>query len=63
MFADRNLEIRKILLIVPPVTLWKNKRIFNVNYPMGLGYIAAVLKRASYVLMCNKNPEKIRFSG
>ena len=48
VFALKNNEIRKVLLIVPPVTLRKYKRIFNVNYPMGLGYTAAVLKRASY---------------
>lgn len=48
MFTLKNNEISKILLIVPPVTLRKYKPMFNVNYPMGLGYIAAVLKRASY---------------
>ena len=48
MFDLKNNEIRKILLIVPPVTLRKDKPNFNVNFPMGLGYLAAVLKRASY---------------
>jgi len=60
MFALKNNEIRKILLIVPPVTLRKYKPIFNVNYPMGLGYLAAVLKRASYeVIVLDALVEKI----
>ena len=41
-------NIKKILLIVPPITLTKNRANFNVNFPMGLGYIAAILERNFY---------------
>lgn len=61
MFALKNNEIRKILLIVPPVTLGKYTRSYNVNYPMGFGYIAAVLRQASYeVIVLDALVEKIQ---
>ena len=60
MFAFKNNAIRKILLIVPPVTIGNYNPIFNINFPMGLGYIAAVLKRASYeVVVLDALVEKI----
>lgn len=43
-----NNKKEKVLLIVPPVTTLKSKEFFNVNFPMGLGYIAAVLENHSY---------------
>lgn len=40
--------IKKILLIVPPVTVTPDKRNFNVNFPTGLAYIAASLEKKGY---------------
>jgi len=37
-----------ILLVVPPVIVPKKRSHFNVNFPMGLGYLAAILEKASY---------------
>jgi len=39
--------MKKILLIVPPVILRSKRSNFNINFPMGLGYLAAVLENAS----------------
>ncbi len=43
-----NRTIKKILLIVPPVTVTPDKRNFNVNFPTGLAYIAASLEKHGY---------------
>ncbi len=39
---------KRMLLIAPPVTLTKDRANFNVNFPMGLGYIAAILEKNGY---------------
>ena len=39
---------KKILLIVPPVTVTRDRANFNLTFPIGLAYIAAVLEEASY---------------
>ena len=39
---------KKILLIVPPATATKDRANFTLTFPIGLGYIAAVLEKASY---------------
>lgn len=38
----------KIILIVPPATVMEDRSYFNLNFPLGLGYIAAILEKASY---------------
>lgn len=48
MSNEKNNAGRKVLLIVPPVILRKDRPNFNVNFPMGLGYLAAVLRQAEY---------------
>ena len=39
---------KRMLLIAPPVTLTKDRLNFNVSFPMGLGYIAAILEGNGY---------------
>ena len=39
---------KKILLIVPPVIVTRDRANFNLTFPIGLAYIAAVLEEASY---------------
>jgi len=41
-------SIPTILLIVPPVTVSNQNRHFNINFPTGLSYIAAVLEQNNY---------------
>jgi len=40
--------MKKILLVVPPVILRDDDPNFNVNFPIGLGYLGAVLEKAAY---------------
>ncbi|MBF0380666.1 MAG: B12-binding domain-containing radical SAM protein [Magnetococcales bacterium] len=40
--------IKKIVLMVQPTTVPLGRYGFNINFPMGLGYIAAVLEKAQY---------------
>jgi len=52
--------VDKVLLIVPPVSIPKDRANFNVNFPIGLGYIAAVLEQASYeVIILDTVVEKL----
>ena len=54
-------KVSKILLIVPPVIITKNRSNFNLNLPMGVAYIAAVLEEASYdVVVLDAVAEKMQ---
>ena len=43
---------KKILLIYPPTTIFKEKERKRIGFPLGLAYIAAVLEQNGYLVRC-----------